>query len=184
MPRRASSSTWCSSPEWRRASFLIPARWRKLRRGGRGCRRRSRRADDASCREGPRVRRGVPHRNGGGRPSSFPRAGGNCGEADADVGEGRGALMTLHAAKGLEFDVVFLTGMEEGVFPHSRALAETADEEGLAEGRRLCYVGFTRARRRLFVSLAQSRSLFGAVKLNPPSRFLGDVPQDLRSEEA
>src|SRR5229473_2326602 len=101
------------------------------------------------------------------------------GEADADVGEGRVALMTLHAAKGLEFDVVFLTGMEEGVFPHSRALAETADEEELAEERRLCYVGFTRARRRLFVSLAQSRSLFGTLKLNPPSRFLGDVPQDL-----
>jgi len=74
---------------------------------------------------------------------------------------------------------VFLTGMEEGVFPHSRALAETADEEELAEERRLCYVGFTRARRRLFVSLAQSRSLFGTLKLNPPSRFLGDVPQDL-----
>ena len=101
------------------------------------------------------------------------------GEADADVGEGRVALMTLHAAKGLEFDVVFLTGMEDGVFPHSRALAETADEEELAEERRLCYVGFTRARRRLFVSLAQTRSLFGTLKLNPPSRFLSDVPREL-----
>lgn len=101
------------------------------------------------------------------------------GEADADVGEGRVALMTLHAAKGLEFDVVFLTGMEDGVFPHSRALAETADEEELAEERRLCYVGFTRARRRLFVSLAQTRSLFGTLKLNPPSRFLSDVPHEL-----
>jgi DNA helicase-2/ATP-dependent DNA helicase PcrA len=101
------------------------------------------------------------------------------GEADAEVGEGRVALMTLHAAKGLEFDVVFLTGMEEGVFPHSRALAETADEEEMAEERRLCYVGITRARRRLFVSLAQCRALFGELKFNPPSRFLSDVPQDL-----
>jgi DNA helicase-2/ATP-dependent DNA helicase PcrA len=69
--------------------------------------------------------------------------------------------------------------MEEGVFPHSRALAETADEEEMAEERRLCYVGITRARRRLFVSLAQCRALFGELKFNPPSRFLSDVPQDL-----
>jgi DNA helicase-2/ATP-dependent DNA helicase PcrA len=101
------------------------------------------------------------------------------GEADAEVGEGRVALMTLHAAKGLEFDAVFMAGMEEGVFPHSRALAEEADEEEMAEERRLCYVGFTRARRRLCVSLAQSRALFGELKFNPPSRFLSDVPQEL-----
>jgi DNA helicase II / ATP-dependent DNA helicase PcrA len=101
------------------------------------------------------------------------------GEADAEVGEGRVALMTLHAAKGLEFDAVFLTGMEDGVFPHSRALNDDADEEELAEERRLCYVGFTRARKRLFLSLAQSRSLFGELKFNPPSRFLRDVPPEL-----
>ncbi len=101
------------------------------------------------------------------------------GEADAEVGEGRVALMTLHAAKGLEFDAVFMAGMEEGVFPHSRALAQDADEEEMAEERRLCYVGFTRARRRLFVSLAQSRALFGELKFNPPSRFLSDVPHEL-----
>ncbi len=101
------------------------------------------------------------------------------GEADAEVGEGRVALMTLHAAKGLEFDAVFMAGMEEGVFPHSRALGENADEEEMAEERRLCYVGFTRARRRLVVSLAQSRALFGELKFNPPSRFLSDVPQEL-----
>jgi DNA helicase-2/ATP-dependent DNA helicase PcrA len=101
------------------------------------------------------------------------------GEADAEVGEGRVALMTLHAAKGLEFDAVFMTGMEDGVFPHSRALNEEADEEELAEERRLCYVGFTRARKRLFVSLAQSRSLFGELKFNSPSRFLRDVPPEL-----
>ncbi len=101
------------------------------------------------------------------------------GEADAEVGEGRVALMTLHAAKGLEYDVVFLPGMEEGVFPHSRALSDDATEEDLAEERRLAYVGFTRARRRLYVSFAQSRSLFGELKQNPPSRFLKEVPKEL-----
>jgi DNA helicase II / ATP-dependent DNA helicase PcrA len=102
------------------------------------------------------------------------------GDADADVGEGRVALMTLHAAKGLEFDAVFITGMEEGVFPHARALAaEDPDGEEMAEERRLCYVGFTRARKRLFVSLAQCRSLFGELRYNPPSRFLREVPQSL-----
>jgi DNA helicase II / ATP-dependent DNA helicase PcrA len=104
------------------------------------------------------------------------------GEADADVGEGRVALMTLHAAKGLEFDAVFMVGMEEGVFPHSRALSEDADEEEMAEERRLCYVGFTRARRHLFLSLAESRALFGELKFNPPSRFLGDVPAELLAQ--
>ncbi len=102
------------------------------------------------------------------------------GEADADVGEGRVALMTLHAAKGLEFDAVFITGMEDGVFPHSRSLAaEDPDGEEMAEERRLCYVGFTRARKRLFISLAQCRSLFGELRYNPPSRFLREVPQSL-----
>ncbi|WP_404364891.1 ATP-dependent helicase [Corallococcus coralloides] len=103
------------------------------------------------------------------------------GEADAEVREGRVALMTLHAAKGLEFDAVFLTGMEEGVFPHARALKSDDPDGGeeMAEERRLCYVGFTRARKRLFVSLAQCRSLFGELKYNPPSRFLADVPQAL-----
>ncbi|WNG15095.1 ATP-dependent helicase [Cystobacter fuscus] len=104
------------------------------------------------------------------------------GDADAEVGEGRVALMTLHAAKGLEFDAVFITGMEDGVFPHSRALHGGESEDGgeeMAEERRLCYVGFTRARRRLFVSLAQCRSLFGELRYNPPSRFLAEVPQEL-----
>ena len=104
------------------------------------------------------------------------------GDADAEVGEGRVALMTMHAAKGLEFDAVFITGMEEGVFPHQRSLkggGEDGDGEEMAEERRLCYVGFTRARRRLFVSLAQCRSLFGELRYNPPSRFLAEVPQEL-----
>ncbi|MFP2924833.1 ATP-dependent helicase [Pyxidicoccus sp. 3LG] len=103
------------------------------------------------------------------------------GEADAEVGDGRVALMTLHAAKGLEFDAVFLTGLEDGVFPHARALKgeDPDDSEDMAEERRLCYVGFTRARKRLFVSLAQCRSLFGELRYNPPSRFLRDVPPAL-----
>jgi DNA helicase-2/ATP-dependent DNA helicase PcrA len=90
--------------------------------------------------------------------------------------------MTLHAAKGLEFDVVFLTGMEESVFPHSRALREEAggeDPEEMAEERRLAYVGITRARRRLFFTLARARTLFGEFKQNAPSRFLADVPREL-----
>jgi DNA helicase-2/ATP-dependent DNA helicase PcrA len=103
------------------------------------------------------------------------------GEADGDtgVGKGRVSLMTLHAAKGLEFDAVFITGMEEEVFPHRRAIGPEATEEDMAEERRLCYVGFTRARRRLFTSLAQSRALFGELRFNSPSRFLGEVPQEL-----
>jgi DNA helicase-2/ATP-dependent DNA helicase PcrA len=87
--------------------------------------------------------------------------------------------MTLHAAKGLEFDAVFLPGMEDGVFPHQRALDEFGDDEEMGEERRLCYVGFTRARKRLLLSLAQARSLFGELRFNPPSRFLREVPKEL-----
>ena len=78
-------------------------------------------------------------------------------------------LMTLHAAKGLEFPVVFLTGMEDGLFPHMRALTEPLEME---EERRLCYVGMTRARERLFLISADERKLHGAVHFNPPSRFI------------
>lgn len=85
-------------------------------------------------------------------------------------------LMTLHSAKGLEFPVVFLVGMEEGVFPHIRALTEP-DE--LEEERRLAYVGITRARERLFVTHAWSRNLFGSTQYNPPSRFLDEIPDEL-----
>jgi DNA helicase II / ATP-dependent DNA helicase PcrA len=101
------------------------------------------------------------------------------GEADGEAGEGRVSLMTLHAAKGLEFDAVFMPGMEDGVFPHNRALDEFGDPEEMGEERRLCYVGFTRARKRLFLSMAQARSLFGELRFNPPSRFLKDVPAEL-----
>ncbi len=101
------------------------------------------------------------------------------GESDGDAGEGRVSLMTLHAAKGLEFDAVFITGMEEEIFPHRRATQPEASDEDMAEERRLCYVGFTRARRRLYCSLAQSRTLFGELRFNAPSRFLAEVPKEL-----
>lgn len=85
-------------------------------------------------------------------------------------------MMTLHSAKGLEFPAVFLVGMEEGVFPHSRALSEP-DE--LEEERRLAYVGITRAQARLFISHAWSRQLFGTTNYNPPSRFIDEIPTEL-----
>ena len=84
--------------------------------------------------------------------------------------------MTLHTAKGLEFPAVFLIGMEDGVFPHLRSLGEP-DE--LEEERRLCYVGITRARERLYLSHAWSRTLFGSTQYNPPSRFLEEIPEHL-----
>jgi DNA helicase-2/ATP-dependent DNA helicase PcrA len=85
-------------------------------------------------------------------------------------------LMTLHTAKGLEFDQVFLTGLEEGIFPHQRALQ---DSDELAEERRLAYVGITRARKRLHVSRAITRAAWGTPQHNPPSRFLDEIPSDL-----
>jgi DNA helicase-2/ATP-dependent DNA helicase PcrA len=85
-------------------------------------------------------------------------------------------LMTLHSAKGLEFPVVFLTGLEDGVFPHMRSLGEP-DE--LEEERRLCYVGITRARERLYLCHAWSRMLFGRTDFYPPSRFLAEIPAEL-----
>ncbi|MBI4884804.1 MAG: UvrD-helicase domain-containing protein [Actinobacteria bacterium] len=88
----------------------------------------------------------------------------------------RVVLMTMHSAKGLEYPVVFLVGMEEGVFPHSRALTEPTEME---EERRLAYVGITRAQQKLFVSHAWSRQLFGTTSYNPPSRFLDEIPADL-----
>jgi DNA helicase-2/ATP-dependent DNA helicase PcrA len=99
--------------------------------------------------------------------------------ADADQIPDDGSsvvLMTLHTAKGLEFPDVFLIGLEDGVFPHLRSLGEP-DE--LEEERRLCYVGITRARERLYLSHAWSRSLFGTTQYNPPSRFLKEIPERL-----
>lgn len=85
-------------------------------------------------------------------------------------------LMTLHSAKGLEFPVVFLIGLEEGVFPHSRSLMEEAEME---EERRLAYVGITRAEEELFITNAQMRTLFGRTNMNQPSRFIKEIPEDL-----
>src|SRR5207249_8811440 len=85
-------------------------------------------------------------------------------------------LMTLHNAKGLEFPVVFMVGMEDGVFPHFRSMGDTAE---LEEERRLAYVGVTRAQERLYLTHAWSRSLFGQTSYNPPSRFLAEIPSDL-----
>jgi DNA helicase-2/ATP-dependent DNA helicase PcrA len=106
------------------------------------------------------------------------------GEADEKVTGPKVSLMTLHAAKGLEFEEVFLAGMEENVFPHFRALGEDGGPEEVAEERRLCYVGFTRAKRRLVLSLASSRVLFGELHFNNPSRFLGEVPRSAFSGTA
>ncbi|HEX9899493.1 MAG TPA: DUF3553 domain-containing protein [Candidatus Methylomirabilis sp.] len=99
--------------------------------------------------------------------------------ADIDaLADGKGAvtLMTLHSAKGLEFPVVFITGMEEGIFPHARALT---DDNELEEERRLCYVGMTRPKERLFLSAALSRRLYNNNAYNLPSRFLDEVPPHL-----
>ena len=91
-------------------------------------------------------------------------------------GDGAVTLMTLHTAKGLEFPLVLLTGMEDGVFPHVRSLGATAE---LEEERRLCYVGMTRARERLILTHADRRALWGGVSYNPPSRFLDEIPSEL-----
>jgi DNA helicase II / ATP-dependent DNA helicase PcrA len=100
-------------------------------------------------------------------------------------GEGVVTLMTLHAAKGLEYPVVFLTGLEDGVFPHERVFGDARE---LEEERRLAYVGITRARQRLYLSRSHARSTWGQLRYNPPSRFLDEVPAALvdwqRSESA
>jgi superfamily I DNA/RNA helicase len=95
---------------------------------------------------------------------------------DIDGDESSVVLMTLHSAKGLEFPVVFIIGLEDGVFPHLRSLTEP-DE--LEEERRLAYVGITRAQDRLYLSHAWSRTLFGGTQYNPPSRFLDEIPDAL-----
>jgi DNA helicase-2/ATP-dependent DNA helicase PcrA len=101
--------------------------------------------------------------------------------SDADeVGRGPGVgLMTIHCAKGLEFEAVFLAGLEENLFPHARSAASAEDVE---EERRLCYVAMTRARQRLFLSRADTRMSQGLRVPNPPSRFLDEIPQDLIEE--
>lgn len=98
------------------------------------------------------------------------------GQVDDQPDQGVVTLMTLHTAKGLEFPVVFLTGLEDGVFPHMRALADSSE---LEEERRLAYVGITRARERLYLTRAVVRSAWGAPSYNPASRFLDELPGDL-----
>ena len=95
---------------------------------------------------------------------------------DAELGEEAVTLMTLHSAKGLEFPDVFLVGMEEGIFPHSRTLM---DENEIEEERRLCYVGITRAEKHLFLSNARTRTIYGRTQYYTPSRFLQEVPRNL-----
>ncbi len=98
-------------------------------------------------------------------------------DTDTTEGEEQGVtFMTLHNAKGLEFPIVFIVGLEEGVFPHIRSLT---DPDQLEEERRLCYVGLTRAKERLYVVHAWARSLWGGTNYNPPSRFLAELPVEL-----
>jgi len=97
------------------------------------------------------------------------------GEGQADPYDDCVQMMTLHSAKGLEFPVVFLAGMEDGLFPHQRSVADLA---GLEEERRLCYVGMTRAMRQLYIIYAEQRRLYGVDTYGQPSRFIGELPAD------
>jgi DNA helicase-2/ATP-dependent DNA helicase PcrA len=101
------------------------------------------------------------------------------GEGQADPYADCVQMMTLHSAKGLEFPVVFLAGMEDGLFPHQRSVA---DLEGLEEERRLCYVGATRAMRQLYITYAEQRRLYGVDQYGQPSRFIHELPPELLEE--
>jgi DNA helicase-2/ATP-dependent DNA helicase PcrA len=101
------------------------------------------------------------------------------GEGQAEAWEDCVQMMTLHTAKGLEFPVVFLCGMEDGLFPHQRSLN---DAEGLEEERRLCYVGTTRAMKQLYMTYADQRRLHGQDNYGTPSRFISEIPEDLIEE--
>jgi DNA helicase-2/ATP-dependent DNA helicase PcrA len=101
------------------------------------------------------------------------------GEGQAEAWEDCVQLMTLHSVKGLEFPMVFMCGLEDGLFPHQRSVD---DGRGLEEERRLCYVGMTRARRHLFLTWAEQRRLYGSDSYGSPSRFLREIPPDLLQE--
>lgn len=95
---------------------------------------------------------------------------------EVEVKDNAVSLMTLHAAKGLEFPIVFMVGMEDGIFPHSRSLFNLQE---LEEERRLCYVGLTRAKEKIFLTFALQRKYFGSTQVNPPSRFISEIPEHL-----
>lgn len=101
------------------------------------------------------------------------------GEGQADADENAVQLMTLHSAKGLEFPVVFMAGMEQGLFPHQRSIE---DPTRLEEERRLCYVGITRAEKKLYLTMAEQRRLHGRESFNPPSKFIGELPAEVLEE--
>ena len=114
---------------------------------------------------------------GGALASFLAHASLEAGEHQAGEGQEAVQLMSVHAAKGLEFDVVFITGLEQGLFPHENAVVQ--GREGLEEERRLMYVAVTRARRRLYVSCAQTRMLHGQTRYCIPSSFLDEIPESL-----
>ena len=120
----------------------------------------------------------MPSRSGATDPLTAFLAHAALEAGDTQAAEGRPALqlMTVHAAKGLEFHTVFVTGLEEGLFPHEKSLNEF---DGVEEERRLMYVAVTRAKRRLYVTHAQSRMLHGQVRYNIASRFLDELPREL-----
>lgn len=114
--------------------------------------------------------------DGSGKLQMFLEAISLVADADAEIETSNVTLMTMHNAKGLEFPAVFVTGLEDGVFPHMRALG---DPKELEEERRLCYVGLTRAEQRLYLTRAWSRNLWGQNNFNGPSRFLSEIPDHL-----
>ncbi|MDG2288166.1 MAG: 3'-5' exonuclease, partial [Woeseiaceae bacterium] len=101
------------------------------------------------------------------------------GEGQADAWEDCVQLMTMHSAKGLEFPLVFMCGMEDGLFPHQRSVA---DPNGLEEERRLCYVGITRAMQSLYITHAEQRRLHGMDNFSQPSRFISEIPDEYIEE--
>lgn len=101
------------------------------------------------------------------------------GEGQGDADDNAVQLMTLHSAKGLEFPIVFMAGMEQGLFPHQRSVE---DPVRLEEERRLCYVGITRAEEKLYMTMAEERRLHGRSQYNPPSKFVGELPSELLEE--
>ena len=101
------------------------------------------------------------------------------GEGQAEAWEDCAQLMTMHSAKGLEFPLVFLCGMEDGLFPHQRSIS---DPSGLEEERRLCYVGITRAKQTLYMTYAEQRRLHGMDNFSRPSRFIAEVPDEYIEE--